>query len=132
MADARSTGGPSRSNNRGKGTKGEDLAAACLKKEGYRIVERNYRCLYGEVDIIAMDKKDVVFVEVKGRESDSFGSPEEAVGPAKQKKISKVALHYLQEKGLGEHNARFDVVAIRFMPQGSQVQLIRNAFDLSL
>jgi len=132
MADARSTGGPSRSDNRKKGKKGEDIAAACLKKEGYRIVERNYRCRYGEVDIIAMDKKDVVFVEVKGRESDTFGSPEEAVGPAKQKKISKVALHYLQEKGLGDHNARFDAVAIRFMPQGGQVKLIRNAFDLSL
>ena len=132
MADARSTGGPSRSDNRGKGTKGEDIAAACLRKEGYRIVERNYRCRYGEIDIIAMDKKDVVFVEVKGRESDTFGSPEEAIGPAKQKKISKVALHYLQEKGLADHNARFDVVAIRFMPQGNRVQLIRNAFDLSL
>ncbi len=132
MAGARSTEGPSGSNNREKGAKGEDIAAACLKKEGYRIVERNYRCRYGEVDIIAMDKKDVVFVEVKGRESDAFGSPEEAIGPAKQKKISKVALHYLQERGLGDHNARFDVVAIRFMPQGSQVQLIQNAFDLSL
>jgi len=132
MADARSTGGPSRSDNREKGTKGEDLATACLKKEGYRIIERNYRCRYGEIDIIAMDKKDVVFVEVKGRESDTFGSPEEAIGPAKQKKISMVALHYLQEKGLDDHSARFDVVTIRFMPQGNQVQLIRNAFDLSL
>ncbi|TFG90433.1 MAG: YraN family protein [Syntrophobacterales bacterium] len=132
MADARSTGGPSRSANREKGTKGEDLAVACLKKEGYRIIERNYRCRYGEVDIIAMDKKDAVFVEVKGRKSDTFGSPEQAIGPAKQKKISKVALHYLQEEGLGDHNARFDVVAIRFIPQGTRIQLIRNAFDLSV
>ncbi|MDD5724442.1 MAG: YraN family protein [Syntrophales bacterium] len=132
MADARSTGGPSRSDNRGKGIQGEDMAVACLKKEGYRIVERNYRCLYGEVDIIAMDKKDVVFVEVKGRKSDTFGSPEEAIGQAKQKKISKVALHYLQERRLTDHNARFDVVAILFMPQGNRVKLIRNAFDLSL
>lgn len=132
MADARSTDGPSRSNNREKGVRGEDLATACLKKEGYRIIERNYRCRHGEIDIIAMDKEDVIFIEVKGRTSDTFGSPEEAIGPAKQKKISKVALRYLQERGLADHSARFDVVAIRFMPQGDLVRLIRNAFDLSV
>jgi len=108
------------------------MAAAFLKREGYRIIERNYRCRYGEIDIIAMDKKDVVFVEVKGRKSDTFGSPEEAIGPAKQKRISKAAVHYMQEEGLSDHNARFDVVAIRFMPEGNRVQLIRNAFDLSV
>lgn len=131
MADARFTGTRSRSDNRNKGARGENLATTRLKKEGYRIIERNYRCRFGEIDIIAMDKEDVVFVEVKGRESDVFGTPEEAIGPAKQKKISKAALHYLQEKGLGGRNARFDVVTIRFMPQDTQVQLIRNAFDLS-
>ena len=131
MADARFTGDRSRSDNRDKGTRGEDLATARLKKEGYRIIERNYRCRLGEIDIIATDKEDVVFVEVKGRKSDAFGTPEEAIGPAKQKKISKVALHYLQEKGLGDRNARFDVVTIRFTPQETHVQLIRNAFDLN-
>ena len=131
MAGARSTEGLSRSNNIEKGKKGEDIAAACLRKEGYRIVERNYRCLYGEIDIIAMDAGDVVFIEVKSRKSDNFGSPEEAVGITKQKKISKVALNYLRERGLADHNARFDIVAIRFMPQGNRVKLIRNAFDLS-
>ena len=132
MADARSIGLPSRSDNRKKGAQGEILAAARLQKEGYRIIERNYRCRYGEIDLIAMDKQDVVFIEVKGRGSDTFGAPEEAIGPAKQKRISKVALHYLRERGLGDRNARFDVVAIRFAPRGNRVQLIRNAFDLSL
>jgi putative endonuclease len=132
MADARSTDGPSRSANRAKGIRGEDAAVACLKKEGYRIIERNYRCRYGEIDIIAMDKQEVAFVEVKGRESDFFGSPEEAIGADKQKKISRTALHYLQERGLSDRNARFDVVAIRFTPQGNRVTLIRNAFDLSV
>ena len=131
MAGARSTEGLSRSNNIEKGKKGEDIAAACLRKEGYRIVERNYRCLYGEIDIIAMDAGDIVFIEVKSRKSDNFGSPEEAVGITKQKKISRVALNYLRERGLADHNARFDIVAIRFMPQGNRVKLIRNAFDLS-
>ena len=131
MADARSTEGLSGSNNIEKGKKGEDIAAACLQKEGYRIVERNYRCRYGEIDIIAMDVGDIVFIEVKSRKSDNFGSPEEAVGTTKQKKISRVALNYLREKGLADHNARFDIVAIRFMPQGNRVKLIRNAFDLN-
>ncbi len=130
MADARSTGDLSGSNNIEKGKKGEDIAAACLRKEGYRIIERNYRCLYGEVDIIAMDAGDVVFIEVKSRKSDNFGSPEEAVNIIKQRKISKVALNYLQKKGLTDHNARFDIVAIRFMPQGNRVKIIKNAFDL--
>ena len=113
------------------GQEGEDIACRALRERGYRIIARNWSCRFGEIDIIAMDKEDVVFVEVKGRESDVFGTPEEAIGPAKQKKISKAALHYLQEKGLGGRNARFDVVTIRFMPQDTQVQLIRNAFDLS-
>ena len=130
MADARSTGDLSGSNNIEKGKKGEDIAAACLRKEGYRIVERNYRCLYGEIDIIAMDAGDVVFVEVKSRKSDNFGSPEEAVNIIKQRKISKVALNYLQERGLADHNVRFDIVAIRFMPQDNRVKIIKNAFDL--
>ncbi|MBW2599432.1 MAG: YraN family protein [Deltaproteobacteria bacterium] len=131
MADARSTGDLSGSNNIEKGKKGEDIAAAYLQKEGYRIVERNYRCLYGEIDIIAMDAGDIVFIEVKSRKSDNFGSPEEAVGIIKQRKISKVALNYLQEKKLTEHNARFDIVAIRFVPRGNRVKIIKNAFDLS-
>jgi len=131
MAGARSTGDLSGSNNIEKGKKGEDMAAACLRKEGYRIVERNYRCPYGEIDIIAMDAEDIVFIEVKSRKSDNFGSPEEAVGIIKQRKISKVALNYLQEKKLTDHNARFDVVAIRFMPQGNRVKIIKDAFDLS-
>jgi len=132
MADARSIGLPSRSDNRKKGAQGESLAAARLQKEGYRIIERNYRCRYGEIDLIAMDRQDVVFIEVKGRGSDTFGAPEEAIGPAKQKKISRVALHYLRERGLDDRNARFDVVAVRFAPRGNRVQLIRNAFDLNV
>ncbi|MEA2013824.1 MAG: YraN family protein [Thermodesulfobacteriota bacterium] len=130
MAGARSTEGPSRSHNIEKGKEGEDIAAACLREKGYKIIERNYRCRYGEIDIIAMDGVDIVFIEVKSRKSDNFGLPEEAVGLTKQKKISKVALNYLIEKELVDHNARFDIVAIRFMSQGNRVRLIKNAFDL--
>ena len=131
MANAKSTESLSGSNNIEKGKKGEDIAAARLRKEGCRIVERNYRCRYGEIDIIAMDAGDIVFIEVKSRKSDNFGSPEEAVGITKQRKISKVALNYLQEKGLADHNARFDIVAVKSTPQGNRVQIIKNAFDLA-
>ena len=131
MADARSIEDLSGSDNREKGTRGEDIAASCLRKEGYRIVERNYRCRHGEIDIVTMDAGEVVFVEVKSRRSDRFGSPEEAVGTIKQKKISKVALNYLHEKGLTDHNARFDIVAISYLPEGNRVKIIKNAFDLN-
>jgi len=131
MAGARFTENLSGSNNTEKGKKGEDIAVACLKKEGYRIIERNYRCLYGEIDIIAMDAGDIIFVEVKSRKSDNFGLPEEAVGMIKQKRISKAALNYLQEQGLADQNARFDIVAVQFMPQGNRVKIIKGAFDLN-
>lgn len=132
MADARSTENISGSNNIEKGKKGEDIAAVYLRKKGYRIVERNYRCRYGEIDIIAMDAGDIVFVEVKSRKSESFGSPEEAVGIVKQKKISNVALNYLQEKEITDHNARFDIVTVRLIPEGNRINIIRDAFDLCL
>lgn len=130
MAGARFTENRSGSSNTEKGKKGEDIAVACLQKKGYRIIERNYRCLYGEIDIIAMDAGEIIFVEVKSRKSDQFGSPEEAVGIIKQRKISKAALTYLQEQGLADHNARFDIVTVRFMPQGNRVKIIKGAFDL--
>ncbi len=131
MANARSTGGPSRSN-RQKGQTGEDMAVVFLKNEGYSILERNYRCRYGEIDIIAMDKGSIVFVEVKQRGSDLFGSPEDAIGRIKQKKISRVALNYLQEKSMPDHNSRFDVVGIYLAPRTNRIELIRNAFELSI
>ena len=118
-------------NNRKTGKTGEDIATAYLKNKGYRIIERNYSCIYGEVDIVANDCGDVVFVEVKSRRSKGFGNPAEAVTPDKQKKISKVALNYLKEKRLDNRDARFDVVAIILSPEGNRVDLTKNAFDLA-
>lgn len=111
------------------GKEGEKTAADYLKKIGYRIDEVNYRCPIGEIDIIAHDKKDLVFVEVKSRKSYALGYPEEAVGRKKQLKMSQLALWYLQEKKLNETCARFDVVAIRSLPTGQDIRLIKNAFD---
>ncbi len=112
------------------GREGEVLALRHLEREGYRVVERNYRCAFGEMDIIARDGEVLVFVEVKSRRTGRFGVPQSAVGYRKQKKMSAVALCYLKEKRLLESPARFDVVAVRFCPEGPRVELIRNAFDL--
>lgn len=111
------------------GKQGENIAANFLKKHGYLIKELNYRCPVGEVDIIATDKKTLVFVEVKTRCSNALGFPEEAVGPKKQKKLSQLALWYMQQKKLFHTGARFDVVAVTFLPESSEVKLIKNAFD---
>jgi putative endonuclease len=114
------------------GKLGEDLAVAYLQKSGYRILAQNYRCLYGEVDIIALDGDFIVFIEVKSRKSERFGQPQEAVGLEKQKKLSRISLHYLQQKRLENRNARFDVMAVKLLPDGTRIELIRNAFNLVL
>jgi putative endonuclease len=111
------------------GKEGEKIAAAFLKKNGYRIIEINFRCPIGEIDIIAKEKKDLVFVEVKTRKSMELGYPEQAVGIRKQKKMSQLALWYLQKRKIVDTNARFDVVAITLIPEKSEVKLIKNAFD---
>ncbi len=112
------------------GEKGEDLAAAYLVDAGFRIIERNYRCLFGEIDIVAEEGETLVFVEVKSRRSEAYGGPLLAVGYRKQKKISRIALHYLSEKYLRHRAARFDVVAVMLLPAGYRIELIRNAFEL--
>ena len=111
------------------GKKGEELAAAHLAKAGYRIIERNYRCLFGEVDIVAEEGETLVFVEVKSRRSARYGDPQLAVGREKQKKISRVAMHYLTERHLCRP-ARFDVVAVKLPPGQVGIELIRDAFEL--
>jgi len=114
------------------GKKGEDIAVAFLKRAGYRILERNFKCPFGEIDIVAKDRDTVVFVEVKSRRSEEYGDPQVAVGLEKQKRISKISLKYLEEKHLYPCDARFDVVAIKMLPGGNKVELIQNAFELTL
>ena len=111
------------------GKEGEKIAAAFLKKNGYRIIEINFRCPIGEIDIVAKEKNDLVFVEVKTRKSMELGYPEQAVGIRKQKKMSQLALWYLQKRKIADTNARFDVVAVTLIPENNEVKLIKNAFD---
>jgi len=112
------------------GRLGEELAAEILKGAGYRIVERNYRCRSGEVDIIAVDGKTVVFVEVKCRTSEEYGSPQLAVDRRKQRQISRAATTYLRANRLLSCSARFDVVAIVVQGKDHDIEHIKNAFDL--
>ena len=111
------------------GKKGEKIAAFFLKKNGYRISEINFRCILGEIDIIARDKGELVFIEVKTRKSIELGYPEQAVGIRKQKKMSQLALWYLQKKNITDTSARFDIVAITMLPSGNEIKLIKDAFD---
>ena len=113
------------------GKESESIAIRHLKKSGYKILEQNYRNKLGEIDIIAKDKKTLVFVEVKARKSDLFGSPKWAVTPKKQRKISMVALYYLKATKQSNIKARFDVVAIRSAQDKPRVEIIKNAFELA-
>ena len=82
------------------GKKGEEIALRFLKKKGYRIIEQNYVCKMGEMDIIAKEKDTLAFVEVKTRTSTTFGPPQLAVNFSKQRQLSKVALNFLKRKNL--------------------------------
>ncbi len=113
------------------GRKGEEVAVRFLKEKGYRIIQRNYTCRLGEMDVIAKEKDTLAFIEVKTRTTTTFGPPQLAVDLSKQNQLSKVALHFLKEKRLGDVRARFDVVAILLGPKGEEIELIRDAFDLT-
>ena len=111
------------------GRKGEDRAAVYLVRQGYRILERNYTTPSGEIDVIAMDRDTVVFVEVKTRTNDAFGAPELAVSARKQQRMIRAALGYIKYHKLHQVPCRFDVVAIR-AGKDQDVELIRNAFEM--
>jgi putative endonuclease len=112
------------------GKKGEEVALRFLKKKGYRIIEKNYVCKLGEMDIIAKEKDTLAFIEVKTRTTTEFGPPQLAVNSSKQRQLSKVALNYLKEKKLEDAKARFDVVAILLEEKGEKIELIKDAFEL--
>lgn len=111
------------------GEKGEGIAVSFLKKNGYSIIERNYRNTFGEIDIIARDNETLVFIEVKTRESMEFGLPFESVTMRKRKKIAKVALSYL--KRFDEvPSCRFDILSICYKNNSPAFELIRDAFEV--
>lgn len=102
----------------GLGRTGERLAAEELTRQGYRVLERNFRCSYGEIDLIAEDGDELVFIEVKTRRGVAYGLPEEAVTIRKQQKLVQVATHYLDLHQCVERAWRIDVVAVQMSTHG--------------
>lgn len=123
-----------RRGNKETGRLGEEAAAAFLVASGYCILDRNFRCKGGEVDIIARAPGSgcLVFAEVKARRGTGFGLPQQAVNAFKQRQISKAALFWLSKNRLHDRDARFDVIAVFLSDDGGQrVEHIENAFDLA-
>ena len=106
------------------GGAGEKRVEAYLKKQGCKILKRNYRTPFGEADLIVQDKDEIVFVEVKTRTSDTFGMPREAVTPQKQGRYKKIAECFWKETG-EEPNARFDVAEVY---ADGRIEYFKNAF----
>jgi len=118
--------------NKGLGDRGEELAASWLEKHGLKVIERNFRCKGGEVDIVARDGKTTVFVEVKTRRNLAYGVPQLAITPFKQRQISKAALTWLLKNRSQDHPARFDVIAIILETEFTyRIEHIRDAFELA-
>ena len=110
--------------NKVSGDGGEEKAISYLKKHGYKILKTNFRTNIGEIDIIAKDGKEYVFVEVKFRSSDYFGRPSEAVNIYKQRKIRNVATIYINKNRLFNEICRFDVIEVL----GNEINHIQNCF----
>ncbi len=117
------------------GQRGEALAARHLKRQGLKILARNYRCPIGEVDLIALDRftrdggaETLIFAEVKTRTSDRYTDPQSAVTPDKQRRIRKVAEYYVQRRDAADMNIRFDVIAIVIRDDQTTIDHIPEAF----
>ncbi len=112
------------------GKEGEELALKKIKRLGYKCIARNYRCVLGEIDIIALHKDCLVFIEIKTRKGKSLGYAKEAINGRKRRQLSKVALAYMKSNNCCETKSRFDVVAINLRDGKEEVEVIQNAFDL--
>lgn len=110
---------------------GEEQAAKYLRRQGYKIVSRRDRSRIGELDLVAVDKRTVVFVEVKTRRSTDKGSPADAIDARKQRQLTRAALTFLKAHGLMDYPARFDVIAITCPRDKDRptVEHIRDAFQ---
>lgn len=107
---------------------GEETVCTYLQKNGYAILQRNYRVRGGEIDIVAQKKDHIVFVEVKARRTDEFGSPAEAVGARKQQKIRLAARQYVAAYGKTGENYTFDVAEVFVREGAADIRYIKNAF----
>lgn len=116
-------------NNKYYGNMGEDIATRFIENKGYKILERNYRTLGTEIDIIARDKNELIFIEVKSRNSRKYGNASEAVTNFKMQNIIKTATAYIMEKSLYDIQVRFDIIEVYFKEK--EINHIISAFMLS-
>ncbi len=119
---------------RSLGERGEVAAARFLRRLGYHIIARRHRNPLGELDLVAVDGRTVVFVEVKTRRSTAAGHPHDAVDPAKQRRLSRLALAFLERHDLSDCSCRFDVVAVTWQPGQPRpsIEHFRHAFESTL
>lgn len=115
-------------NRQSVGKFGEDVVCRHLKKNGYKILERNFRTRLGEIDIIAVKKGHTAFVEVKTRNTDEFGAPAESVGARKQKTIILTAQEYIAQNGNANTDCSFDVAEVYINEGKPTIRYIENAF----
>jgi putative endonuclease len=117
---------------RALGAQAEARAAEFLQRQGYRVVDRNWTCRGGEIDLVCLAPDGtLVFVEVRARASSSHGTPLETVVDGKRRRLIRAAQIYLHTKGLHDQACRFDVVALDFRGGEPTIELYRNAFDVS-
>ncbi|MBI2430293.1 MAG: YraN family protein [Ignavibacteriales bacterium] len=110
------------------GNIGEDVAVNYLKQQGYVIIEKNFYYQHGEIDIVAKDGDTLVFVEVKARRSERFGSPEESVTPKKQELLRRTAEGYVASKNLANIGCRFDVVSVLMKDGKAECSILKDCF----
>lgn len=113
------------------GSRSERAAARFLRRKGYRILARNYSCPLGELDLVALDGACIVFVEVRSTETDDASRPAHSVDMAKQRRLTNLALHFLQQHRLLERPARFDVLSMSWPANQSEPAIVHypNAFE---
>ncbi len=122
------------SDRKGLGDAGEQAAVGFLEKSGYQVVARNFRCPYGEVDVVAEQGELLCFVEVRTRSTAAWGDPSHTVSFAKQRKVAKAALHYLMQHGAQgkDRMVRFDVISVVGRGRSAAVEHIPDAFDAGM
>jgi putative endonuclease len=114
--------------NKARGDAGEDMAMKLLEDKGFRILQRNYRFERGEIDIVAQDRDELVFVEVKSRHTKLFGTPEEAITPEKESFLKRTAEGYLFQHHLEDTPCRFDVIAIDWIGDKPEIRHLKKVF----
>lgn len=116
-------------NNKNTGNLGETIALDYLRSQGYIVIEKNYYCPFGEIDLIALDSDCLVFVEVKTRNNKKYGVPAEAVTIEKRRRLIRIASFYMSKRRT-ENQIRIDIIEIRINKSGNTIHCIKNAVNI--